>query len=89
MKEKVISIGTNNQKSWVDVKDCNEYPCYHIEHQRFKCPTGVKTKFKTTIAFQSLLLVYLLNSIKAWILIPAFITDRTVSNKYINIFGIV
>jgi len=70
------------------MKDYTNYPCYHIEHQRFNVPRGVKPKSSFENPFQSLLPAHLLVSILAVICQSYSITNGTVSNKIANIWSI-
>lgn len=67
------------------MKDYTNYPCYHIEHQRFNSPDGVKTKFKKLITFAVPFCAVLLNWIMSCFVSCYFITNRTVSNEMVNI----
>lgn len=47
------------------MKDCTNYPCYHVDYQCFKMPDGVKAKFDFDFSFQSLFAPLRLNCIMA------------------------
>jgi hypothetical protein len=71
------------------MKDSTNHYHYRKQHPNKNRPVNVKPKTKTLIGFQSLSAAYLLLFTLAVIGRPTFITNGTVSYKYINIFGIV